>query len=360
MRREKTPTRVLIVDDSAAVRESLSQIVSAEPDLAVMATAADPYRAVERIRAEIPDVIVLDVEMPHMDGITFLKRIMSQRPIPVVLCSSLVSPNSRTLDAAIEAGAVEVICKPRLGVTGFLEESRIQICDAIRAASQARLMRQNRLRAEAKRSPDEVLPPPSGRAMARTTDRVVAIGASTGGTEAVGALLEALPPDCPPIVVVQHMPETFTGAFAKRLDGLTAITVREAASGDRLLRGQALIAPGGKHTLLTRRGAQYFVDVRDGPLVTRHRPSVDVLFRSVAQYAGSNSVGIILTGMGDDGTRGLKEMRAAGARTLGQDEATCVVYGMPRAAFEAGAIEQQLPLGKIPAALVRLADDQHP
>lgn len=351
------PIRVLIVDDSAAVREILRDIISSEPDLEVMATASDPIRAVEAIRIEKPDVITLDVEMPRMDGITFLRRLMSQHPIPVVMCSSLVEPSSRTLTEALEAGAVDVICKPKVGVKGFLDEARIEVCDAIRAAAQARLRKVPALRAEPKRSPDAIMAPPKAGAMAKTTDKVVAIGASTGGTEALRYLLQSLPPDCPPIAIVQHMPESFTRAFASRLDELCSITVREAKDGDRLLRGQALIAQGGRHLIISRRGAQYHVEVKDGPLISRHKPSVDVLFRSTARAAGANAVGIILTGMGDDGAIGLSEMRAAGATTIGQDEATSVVYGMPKAAFERGAVERQLALERIPSAILREADE---
>jgi two-component system chemotaxis response regulator CheB len=349
--------RVLIVDDSAAVRAALKSVIESDPDLEVMGAASDPVRAVKIIRDEVPDVITLDVEMPKMDGVSFLRRLMAQHPIPVVMCSSLVERGSKTFVEAMEAGAVSVVCKPRLDVKGFLEDSKIEICDAIRAAAQARILRRAKpVTAERKISPDEVLSPPSARAMSKTTDRVVAIGASTGGTEALRQVLQALPPDCPPIIIVQHMPETFTRAFADRLNDICAITVKEARSGDRLLRGQALIAPGGKHTLVQRRGAQYLAEVRDGPLVSRHRPSVDVLFRSVANAAGANAVGIIMTGMGDDGAIGLGEMRNAGAQTFGQDEQTSVVYGMPKIAFEKGAVERQLALDKIAPALITAAD----
>ncbi|MEQ9259418.1 MAG: chemotaxis response regulator protein-glutamate methylesterase [Roseovarius sp.] len=350
------PVQVLVVDDSAAVRESLCEIINSAPDLQVMASAADPLRAVEAIRRQVPDVITLDVEMPRMDGISFLRRLMSQHPIPVVMCSSLVEPDSRTLTEALQAGAVDVICKPRVGVKGFLDEARIAICDAVRGAAQAKLVRvPTAQKPEPKRSPDDMLAPPSHRAMAKTTEKVVAIGASTGGTESLRFLLQSLPPDCPPIAIVQHMPETFTRAFASRLNEICGVTVKEAQPGDRLLRGQALIAPGGRHMIVVRRGAQYCVDIRDGPLVSRHRPSVDVLFRSVAQAAGRNAVGVIMTGMGDDGAIGLTEMRQAGAATLGQDEASSVVYGMPKVAFERGAVERQLGLDKIPVALLRAA-----
>ncbi len=350
--------KVLIVDDSAVVRQTMADLISSDPELEVMATAGDPFVAAERIRREKPDVITLDVEMPRMDGVTFLRRLMAQHPIPVVMCSSLVGANTETLSQAMAAGAVDIICKPQMGVKGFLEESRTLVCDAVKAAAQAKLSRMRHTRPEAKLTADAILPPCSPNAMARTTETVVAVGASTGGTEALRVFLESFPPDCPPIVVVQHMPENFTAAFARRLDGLCAITVREARNGDRMLRGHALIAPGARHTLIRRSGASYSVEVTDGPLVSRHRPSVDVLFRSVAKYAGRNAVGVIMTGMGDDGARGLKEMRDAGARTLGQDEATSVVYGMPKEAYKLGGVEEQLPLERLAAAVRRLCLDR--
>ncbi|MCR9151239.1 MAG: chemotaxis response regulator protein-glutamate methylesterase [Rhodobacteraceae bacterium] len=347
--------KVLIVDDSAVVRQTIQQILEADDELEVIGVASDPFIAAERIRKQIPDVITLDVEMPRMDGITFLRRLMAQRPIPVVICSTLVSDGSQTLSQALEAGAVDIVLKPQLGVKEFFEESCTTLRDTVKAAAQARLGALKPRRVEKKLSADAVLPPPSHRAMARTTDRIVAIGASTGGTEALRVILEELPADCPPIVVVQHMPESFTAAFARRLDSLCAVTVKEARNGDRMLRGHVLIAPGNKHTLLTRSGANYAVEVKDGPLVSRHRPSVDVLFRSVARTAGQNAVGVIMTGMGDDGARGLKEMRDAGAQTLGQDEVSCVVYGMPKEAMKAGAVERELSLEKLCGAILRLS-----
>lgn len=347
--------KVLIVDDSAVVRQTIQQILEADDELEVIGVASDPLVAAERIRRQVPDVITLDVEMPRMDGITFLRRLMAQRPIPVVICSTLVSDGSETLSQALEAGAVDIVLKPQLAVKEFFEESCMTLRDTVKAAAQARLGALRPRRVEKKLSADAVLPPPSNRAMARTTDRIIAIGASTGGTEALRVILEELPSDCPPIVVVQHMPENFTAAFARRLDTLCQVTVKEARDGDRMLRGHVLIAPGNKHTLLTRSGANYTVEVKDGPLVSRHRPSVDVLFRSVARTAGQNAVGVIMTGMGDDGARGLKEMRDAGAQTLGQDEATCVVYGMPKEAMKAGAVERELPIDKLCSAILRLS-----
>jgi two-component system chemotaxis response regulator CheB len=353
--------RVLVVDDSASVRETLTRILESDPSIQVMATASDPFVAAKRIQDEVPDVITLDVEMPRMDGITFLRKLMAQRPIPVVMCSSLTEEGSTTLMQALEAGAVDVILKPRVDIPQFLEDSKIRICDVVKAAAHARLRNvpatrnaEQRRTAQKKLTADAMLPPPNGHAMARTTERIVCIGASTGGTESLRVVLEDLPVDCPGIVVVQHMPEKFTEAFARRLNGLCAVEVKEAADGDTVLRGQVLIAPGNKHTLLQRSGARYHVQVKDGPLVTRHRPSVDVLFRSAARYAGANAAGIIMTGMGDDGARGLSEMKAAGAYTIAQDEATCVVFGMPKEAIARGAADKIMPLQNLAGEIVRI------
>lgn len=353
----RRPIRVLIVDDSAVVRQTMAELIASDPQLEVIGTAADPFAAAASIARQRPDVITLDVEMPRMDGVTFLRKLMAQHPIPVLMCSSLVGTNTETLQQAMAAGAVDVICKPHMGVKGFLEDSRTVLCDAIKTAAQARLGRICPAPVLAKLSADAVLPPPSSSAMVKTTETIIAIGVSTGGTEAVRAVLEAMPSDCPPIVVVQHMPEHFTAAFARRLDGLCRISVSEAKHGDRMLRGHALIAPGNRHTLLTRSGATYCVELRDGPLVSRHRPSVDVLFRSVARAAGRNAVGLIMTGMGDDGAHGLLEMRQAGAATLGQDEASCVVYGMPNEARKLGGVEEEVPLSRLPAMLLRKAGE---
>lgn len=355
------PVRVLIIDDSASVRQTLSDILSSDPGIEVCATASDPYMAAQRIQKELPDVITLDVEMPRMDGITFLRKLMAQRPIPVVMCSSLTEQGSQTLIEALEAGAVDVILKPRVDTKQFLLDSSMRICDAVKAAAAADLRNLPRRDRPEPRVPssklnaDVMLPPPRHRdAMARTTEAVVCIGASTGGTESLRVLLEALPPDGPGIVIVQHMPEHFTTAFARRLDGLCRVDVKEAEDGDTVRRGRVLIAPGNRHTLLQRSGARYHVAVKDGPLVARHRPSVDVLFRSAAQNAGANAAGILMTGMGDDGAHGLLEMRSAGALTVAQDEATSVVFGMPREAIRLGAAERVLPLDQLASFIVQV------
>lgn len=352
--------KVLIVDDSASVRAALSDIIGAEPGMTVMGTASDPYFAAARLRTELPDVILCDIEMPRMDGITFVQKLMSQRPLPVVICSSLANAGSPTALAALEAGAVDIITKPRLGTARFLQESRTRICDAIRGAAAAKLRQRRKVDATEKLTADAVLPPAGRRGVEHTTDRLVVVGASTGGTEALRHLLQALPADAPGLAIVQHMPAGFTTAFARRLDGLCRVEVREAETGDRLIPGLALIAPGDRHMLLHRSGAQYRVEVREGPLVSRHRPSVDVLFRSTARAAGPNAMGIIMTGMGDDGARGMLEMREAGARTLGQDEATCVVYGMPKEAMRMGGVQAELPLAKLAPEIMRFAMSDHP
>lgn len=354
----KPRIRVLIIDDSSIVRQIMTKVLETDPEIEVMGTASDPFIAAKRIAEETPDVITLDVEMPRMDGITFLRKLMSQCPVPVVMCSSLTESGSQTLLQAMEAGAVDVIVKPQFGVAEHLAEQHLQICDTVKAAARARVRarpeeRTSSLVPQQKLTADAMLPPPCGAPMSRTTEMVVCLGASTGGTEAIRQVLEALPANSPGIVIVQHMPEQFTRAFAKRLNSLCQVDVREAADGDPVLRGQVLIAPGGKHMLLERRGARYQVSVRDGPLVSRHRPSVDVLFRSAAQAAGSNAVGVIMTGMGDDGARGMLEMRQAGARTFAQDEATSIVFGMPKEAIAHGGVEKILPLGRIARDLLQ-------
>jgi two-component system, chemotaxis family, protein-glutamate methylesterase/glutaminase len=344
--------RVLIVDDSAVVRRTLSEVLSSDPAIEVIGTASDPFVAADRIGEQVPDVITLDIEMPGMDGLTFLQKIMSQHPIPVIICSSLAEEGAQSTLQALEYGAVDIIAKPRLGSQRFLEESSVILCEAVKAAAGARLRPYSPRRViEPKLTADAILSRATG-AMLETTEKVVVIGASTGGTEALRSLLEVLPPDAPGIVIVQHMPELFTRAFANRLNSLCRITVKEAESNDTVLRGRALIAPGNHHALLKRSGARYFVDIKDGPLVSRHRPSVDVLFRSAARYAGPNAVAVIMTGMGDDGARGMLEMKEAGAATIAQDEATSVVFGMPNEAIKRGAVDTVLPLHAIAASIL--------
>lgn len=349
-------TRVLIIDDSASVRQALQNVISSAPDLEVMATASDPFVAAQRIHEEVPDVIILDVEMPRMDGITFLRKLMAQRPIPTILCSTLVESGSATAMEGLEAGAVDLILKPRLDTKQFLMESEVRICDAVRAAARARPRASVQPRSplvEKKLSADVMMPAPvASRAMARTTETIVCIGASTGGTESLREVLIELPPSTPGIVVVQHMPEMFTAAFAKRLNSICQVEVREAKDGDAVLPGLVLIAPGNYHMLLQRSGARYHVAVKEGPLVSRHRPSVDVLFRSAALHAGANALGMIMTGMGDDGAKGMLEMKRAGAKTYAQNEETCVVFGMPKEAIALGGVDHVLPLSAFPAAIL--------
>lgn len=347
--------RVLIVDDSAVVRQAMNEILSSDPHIEVIGVAADPFVAAERLSREIPDVITLDVEMPRMDGITFLKKIMSQHPIPVVMCSSLTGQGSDTALRALEYGAVDIIQKPLMGVKTFLEESKVVICDAVKAAAMARVRRitHDLKKVSPKLTADVILAKPTTKAMLETTEKVVVVGASTGGTEALRVFLGGLPPDAPGIVIVQHMPEHFTKSFAGRLDGLCRITVKEAENNDTVVRGRALIAPGNRHMLLKRSGARYYVEIKEGPLVCRHRPSVDVLFRSTARYAGKNAVGVIMTGMGDDGARGLLEMKEAGAATIAQDEHSCVVFGMPKEAIKLDAVDRVLPLECIAGVIGR-------
>ena len=349
--------KVLIVDDSAVVRQTLTATLQADPDIEVMASASDPFVAVEKLKREVPDVITLDIEMPRMDGLTFLQKLMSQHPIPVVICSSLTGEGSETLLKALELGAMDIIQKPRIGTKKFIEESRIRICDAVKAAALGKMERRPMpQKVEPKLTADAVIARPQNSSMIQTTEKVVAVGASTGGTEALRVLLERLPLDAPGMAIVQHMPEHFTAAFARRLDGICRVSVKEAENNDTLIRGRVLIAPGNRHMLLKRSGAQYYVEIKDGPLVCRHRPSVDVLFRSAARYAGRNCVGVIMTGMGDDGARGMLEMKDAGAFTIAQDEKSCIVFGMPREAIKRGAVETVLPLDSIAAAIIKRAD----
>ncbi|MFZ2403828.1 MAG: chemotaxis response regulator protein-glutamate methylesterase [Methylobacter sp.] len=352
-----TEIKVLIVDDSAVVRQVLTGLLDGASGLKVIGAAPDPIFAMKRMESEWPDVIVLDIEMPRMDGVTFLKKLMSERPTPVVICSTLTEKGAEVTMQAMSAGAVDIITKPKLNLRNFLQESKSTIIDVVKAAagSRPRIIKSTTTAMPSRiaTGADNMLSSSVLKPMVQTTDRVIVIGTSTGGTQALEYLFTQLPRSAPPIVVVQHMPEHFTAAFAKRLDGICQVTVKEAVQNDRALPGTVLIAPGGKHMLLSRSGAQYRVDVKDGPLVSRHRPSVDVLFRSSAQSAGANAVGIILTGMGDDGAHGMKEMHDAGALTIAQDEASCVVYGMPKEAVKLGAVDGILPLSAIPQLIMQ-------
>jgi two-component system chemotaxis response regulator CheB len=349
--------KVMVVDDSAVVRQVARELLGRDPAIEVIGVAADPLFALERMKQAWPDVIVLDIEMPRMDGLTFLRKIMAERPTPVVICSTLTERGAQTTLEAMAAGAVTIITKPKLGLKQFLVDAQSDLVGAVKAAAQAHLRRLPAGSAAPllpKLSADAMLAAKSAAstAMAATTDRVVAIGTSTGGTQALEAVLTQLPAVCPGIVIVQHMPEKFTAMFADRLNSICRLEVREAQDGDRVRNGLALIAPGGRHMMLRRSGAQYHVEVKDGPLVNRHKPSVDVLFRSVAQVAGANALGVIMTGMGDDGARGLKEMHEAGATTLAEDESTCVVFGMPKEAIRLGGADKVLPLDRIPAEII--------
>lgn len=355
------PIRVFIVDDSAVVRQVLSDLLKADPEIELVGAAADPLWADAKLaERDWPDVIVLDVEMPRMDGITYLRRLMKERPTPVVICSTLTGKGAATTLDALEAGAVSIITKPQLGLRQFLQESAAELIAAIKAAAQVNMSRMGVVVRDAQqvrnRRVIDARPPVDRPAvvmpMSETTERIVAIGTSTGGTQALEAVLAALPRASPGIAIVQHMPEKFTAAFADRLDRICEITVREAVGGERLLPGHALVAPGGRHLTLRRSGAYFYAEVNDGPRVNRHKPSVDVLFRSVAGCAGQSALGILMTGMGDDGARGLRQVRDAGGASIAQDEATSVVFGMPREAIRLGAAERVLPLGAMARAIV--------
>jgi two-component system chemotaxis response regulator CheB len=342
---------VLIVDDSAVVREILTQVLDAASDIKVLAAVSDPIFAMQKMKIQWPDVIVLDIEMPRMDGLTFLRRIMGERPTPVVICSSLTEQGADITMDAMSAGAVSIVTKPTLNLKTFLQGAGNDLVQEVRAAAAARMSsmrpQHDRSMPAPKLTADAILEAPSGKTMFRTTDKLIAVGTSTGGTQALEFILPKLPTNCPAMVVVQHMPEQFTRAFAERLNRISAVEVLEAKDGARLMPGLVLIAPGGRHLLVKRSGAQYIAEVKDGPLVSRHRPSVDVLFRSVAISAGSNALGVIMTGMGDDGARGLREMHDAGARTLAQDEKTCVVFGMPKEAIAHGGVDEVVSLAQI-------------
>lgn len=352
---------VMLVDDSAVVRQVMQSILEVDPSIHVIGAASDPIFALEKMKKQWPDVIVLDVEMPRMDGITFLKKIMAEHPTPVLICSSLTAKGAETTMQALAAGAVDIITKPQIGLKNFLQDSAKQLVSAVKAAAAARV---NKLRTSAapapkvppKLSADAIIGAPAAHAMAKTTERIVAIGTSTGGTQALEKVLTALPRVSPGIVIVQHMPEKFTASFAERLNGLCAMEVREARHNDRLIPGLALLAPGGKHMLIKRSGAYYHVEVINGPVVNRHCPSVDVLFRSVAKFAGKNALGIIMTGMGDDGARGLKEMHDAGSQTIAEDESSCVVFGMPKEAIKLGGVNKSVALEHIAPEILRFGN----
>ncbi len=404
------PIRILIVDDSAVVRKVLTDMLNAVQGFEVMATARDPIFAQKKMEKEWPDVIILDVEMPRMDGLTFLKKIMAEHPTPVIMCSTLTSEGSHTALQALSIGAIEVVSKPSSNVKNSLPDASPELVHAIRIAAKANVNNgqiksrtassgfkasssldsstplSNKLAGKLPgKLSDKVsssLSPPDSCLLtsvqnsskptsttpkkvaekltadvmlsksvcrgSRKTGALIAIGASTGGTQALEAVLMALPKDTLPILIVQHMPENFTLAFADRLNSLCKVEVKEAEDNDLLLPGRVLIAPGGKHMLLQATASGAFVQIKDGPLVCRHKPSVDVLFRSVSKFAGSNALGVIMTGMGDDGARGMKEMHDVGAKTIGQNEASCVVYGMPNEAAKLGAIDDEIDLGEIP------------
>ena len=378
--------KVLVVDDSAVVRQAITAILSGEPDITVQ-IASDPIIAEQKMASFSPDVVVLDVEMPRMDGLTYLRKLMAERPLPVVVCSSYAEDGSETALRALELGAVDILPKPRIGVREFLHDSAVELIESVRGAAMARVAairtplsprrapadeawrkevppRTDRAKTNAavwpsgippRQSADAVLPAMAAPRVGSDVEPVIAVGASTGGTEALRFLLDALPADAPPVLIVQHMPGGFTTAFANRLAKSARIAVREAASGDQVVRGQALVARGDRHLTVHRNGGRCHVEVIEGPLVSRHRPSVDVLFRSMAQSLGMRAVGLIMTGMGDDGAQGLKEMKDAGAATFAQDESSSVVFGMPREAILRGAVQSVLPLGELPAAIVRAA-----
>ncbi len=344
--------RVMIVDDSAFVRQTLSTILNSDASIEVVATAADPIFAARKLTTCDPDVITLDLEMPRMNGLTFLKRLMSEYPLPVVVISSLTEKSMELVHKALEYGAVDVVTKPNLAMADTYKESAILFCDTVKAAAHARIARK-----KIDYRNDVIIPKltvdnmlelsRSSINIKNTTDKIIVIGASTGGTTALEEFLKAMPPDCPGIAIVQHMPEVFTRSFADRLNSICGITIREASNGDLLTPGKALIAPGNHHIMVVNSGAKYAIEVKDGPLINRHRPSVDVLFRSAANTAGPNAVGIIMTGMGDDGARGLLEMKNSGAYTIAQNEESCVVFGMPKSAINLDAVSVILPLNKI-------------
>jgi two-component system chemotaxis response regulator CheB len=333
--------RVLVVDDSAVVRQTLEQELKRHADIDVVGTAPDPYVARDMIVKLKPDVLTLDIEMPRMDGLSFLRKLMQHYPMPVIVVSSLAKQGSDVAVEAVNLGAVDVMCKP--GAAYSIGELSIELAEKIRAASHARV---DRLLSSLQPKTNSTA---AGKALIKTTNRIIAIGSSTGGVQALERVVTSFPSNAPAMVITQHMPAGFTKSFAERLNSLSEVEVREAKDGDQLLTGTVLVAPGNFHTLVKRSGASYYVEVKAGPLINRHRPSVEALFNSVAAYVGTNAIGIMLTGMGDDGAKGMLAMKKAGALNIAQDEASCVVYGMPRVAVELGAVDQVLPLDQIAA-----------
>src|SRR5579859_2947943 len=350
----KKPIKVLIVDDSALVRRMLTETLTSDPSITVLGAAHDAYDAREKIKALNPDVLTLDVEMPRMDGVTFLRNLMRLRPMPVIMVSSLTEKGAEVTLDALSIGAVDYLSKPKIDLAATLADYKEELIAKVRAAASARL---HEPPTTASASADAILAKRSPQRQLRTTERIIAIGASTGGTEAIKEVLIRLPPDTPGIVITQHIPKLFSGAFARRMDSCCQLSVCEAEDGQQVLRGHAYIAPGDQHLLLVRDGARYVCRLDEGPPVNRHKPSVDVLFRSVAQQAGRNAIGVILTGMGKDGAAGLKEMRDAGGRTVAQDEATSIVWGMPGEAVAVGGASDILPLGDIWSRVLQLSEE---
>ncbi|HCK81024.1 MAG TPA: chemotaxis response regulator protein-glutamate methylesterase [Candidatus Competibacter sp.] len=356
--------KVLIVDDSALVRQMLTEMLARDSGIEVVGSATDPYMAREKIKKLNPDVLTLDVEMPRMDGLTFLSNLMRLRPMPVVMVSSLTESGAAVTLQALELGAIDFVTKPKVDLAHTLDDYALEIREKIRVAAGARVQerREPSLAAKPvavaeKYSADVILQRDGPRRPFKTTESIIAIGASTGGTEAIKEVLIRMPLNCPGIVITQHIPEAFSGPFARRMDSVSAISVCEAQDGQQVFPGHAYIAPGDRHLMLVRDGARYMCRLNDGPPVNRHRPSVDVLFRSVAANAGQNAVGVILTGMGDDGARGLKEMHEAGAPTIAQDEQTSVVWGMPGQAVKLGGVDKILPLEAVAGQMLRFAEE---
>lgn len=344
---------VTIVDDSASVRKVLTEIINANPDMEVISTAPDPIIADHYLKKRWPDVIILDIEMPRKDGLTYLKEIMNIRPTPVIICSSLAEKDAAITMQALAAGAVEIVTKPKIGIKDFLYESVMQITDAVRSAAHANVKKlRPPVGSEPKLNADAILTLPATKSGISIRDKIIALGASAGGTQATEAVLKRLPVNLPPILIVQHMPEKFTAAYASRLNNVCNINVKEAVDGEKVVNGQVYVSPGNLHLLLKETGNQYFIQLKDGPPVSRHKPSVDVLFRSFAKSAGKNALGIILTGMGDDGAAGMLEMHNSSIKTIAQDEETCMVFGMPKEAIKRGGVDSVLPLHKIPEAII--------